>query len=148
MNNDPSSTIRFKVIIYSKIADIIVIILLVIFFISFLAYDYETLGLDKAPVSLPPKHKQYFDLVPWIIFAVLVFDLYLKYLTLGNNLRLLFRHHWLDVVMAISIPILMPLKFMKITVKLFKGIKGTKFAYKLGHKVNKFLTAHKGKRTK
>jgi hypothetical protein len=50
--------------------------------------------------------------------------------------------------MAISIPILMPLKFIKITVKLFKGIKGTKFGYKLGHKVNKLLTAHKGKRAK
>jgi hypothetical protein len=50
--------------------------------------------------------------------------------------------------MAISIPILMPLEFIEITVKLFKGIRGTKFGYKLGCKVNKFLTAHKGKRTK
>ena len=55
------------------IVDIIVIILLLIS-----AFDYEILGLDKAPVCLLRKHKQYFDLFPWIVFAVLVFDLYLN----------------------------------------------------------------------
>jgi hypothetical protein len=94
MNNDSSSTIRLNTImVYSKVADIVVIILLVIFFISFLVFDYEILGLDKALISLPHETKQYFDLIPWIVFAVLVFDLYLKYLILGNDLRLLFKHH-------------------------------------------------------
>ena len=72
MNNDSSSTIRLNTImVYSKVADIVVIILLVIFFISFLVFDYEILGLDKAPISLPHETKQYFDLIPWIVFAVL-----------------------------------------------------------------------------
>ena len=146
MNNDSSSTIRLNTImVYSKVADIVVIILLVIFFINFLVFDYEILGLDKAPISLPHETKQYFDLIPWIVFAVLVFDLYLRYLILGNDLRLLFKHHWLDIAMAVSIPVLMPLKFIKITTKLFKVIKSTKFGYKLGHKVNKFLTVLKRK---
>ena len=42
MNNDSSSTIRLNtIIVYSKVADIVVIILLVIFFISFLVFDYS-----------------------------------------------------------------------------------------------------------
>lgn len=147
-SSPPTTTVSSTIIIYSKIADIVVIILLVIFFISFLAFDYEILGLGKAPISLPHETEQYFDLIPWLVFAVLVFDLYLKYLILGNNLKLFLKHHWLDIAMALSIPILMPLKFIKITIKLFKVIKGTKFGYKLGHKVNKFLAVFRGKRTK
>jgi hypothetical protein len=47
MNNDSSSTIRLNtIIVYSKVADIVVIILLVIFLISFLVFNYEILGLD------------------------------------------------------------------------------------------------------
>jgi hypothetical protein len=58
MNNDSSSTIRLNTImVYSKVADIVVIILLVIFFISFLVFDYEILGLDKALISLPHETK-------------------------------------------------------------------------------------------
>jgi hypothetical protein len=50
--------------------------------------------------------------------------------------------------MAALIPILLPLKFVKVTLKMFKATKATKFGYKLGHKVNKFLTVIKGKRIK
>jgi hypothetical protein len=86
--------------------------------------------------------------MPWIIFGVLVFDLYLKYIIVGRNLKLFFKHYWLDVSMAALIPILLPLKFIKVTLKMFKAAKATKFGYKLGHKVNKFLTVLKGKRIK
>jgi hypothetical protein len=50
--------------------------------------------------------------------------------------------------MAALIPILLPLKFVKVTLKMFKAVKATKIGYKLGHKINKFLTVLKGKRIK
>ncbi len=40
------------------------------------------------------------------------------------------------------IPILLPLEFLKVTLKLFKAVKATKFGYKLFQKVKKMLTAY------
>ena len=133
------------IIVCSKIADIVVLGLLVIFFVGFLAFDYELLGFHDAIISIPHEGKQYFESIPWILFGVLIFDLYLKYIIVGRNLKLFFKHYWLDVTMVALIPILLPLKFIKVTVKMFKAFKATKFGYKLGHKVNKFLMVIKGR---
>ncbi len=146
--NPTSSTASHLTIVCSKIADIVVLGLLVIFFVGFLAFDYELLGFHDSFLKIPHEGKQYFEAIPWIIFGVLVFDLYLKYIIIGRNLKLFFKHYWLDVSMAALIPILLPLKFVKVTLKMFKAAKATKFGYKLGHKVNKFLTVIKGKRIK
>ena len=147
MNSTPSTTSHLT-IVCSKIADIVVLSLLVIFFVGFLAFDYELLGFHDSFLRIPHEGKLYFEVIPWIIFGVLVFDLYLKYIIVGRNLKLFFKHYWLDVSMAALIPILLPLKFVKVTLKMFKAAKATKFGYKLGHKVNKFLTVIKGKRIK
>jgi hypothetical protein len=136
------------IIVCSKIADIVVLGLLVIFFVGFLAFDYELLGFHDSFLKIPHEGKQYFEAIPWIILGVLIFDLYLKYIIVGRNLRLFFKHYWLDVSMAALIPILLPLKFIKVTLKMFKVAKATKFGYKLGHKVNKFLMVIKGRGTK
>jgi hypothetical protein len=144
--NSSSSTTPYLIIVCSKIADIVVLGLLVIFFVGFLAFDYELLGFHDSFIRIPHEGKQYFELIPWIIFGVLIFDLYLKYIIVGRNLKLFFKHYWFDVSMAALIPILLPLKFIKVTVKMFKAIKATKFGYKLGHKVNKFLTFIKGRK--
>jgi hypothetical protein len=146
--NPTSSTASHIIIVCSKIADIVVLGLLVIFFVGFLAFDYELLGFHDSFLKIPHEGKQYFEAIPWIIFGVLVFDLYLKYIIVGRNLKLFFKHYWLDVFMTALIPILLPLKFIKVTLKMFKAAKATKFGYKLGHKVNKFLTVIKGKGTK
>jgi hypothetical protein len=146
--NSTSQTKSHLIIVCSKIADIVVLVLLVIFFVGFLAFDYELLGFHDSFLRIPHEGKQYFEAIPWIIFAVLVFDLYLKYIIVGRNLKVFFKHYWLDVSMAALIPILSPLKFIKVTLKMFKAAKATKFGYKLGHKINKFLTVLKGKRIK
>lgn len=121
----------------SKFADISVLILLVIFFLGFLAFDYEIFGLHEQIITIPHAMEVYFEFVPWIIFIVLVFDLFLKYLIVEKNLKIFFQHYWLDVVMAALIPILLPLKFMKMTVKSFKIIKTGKFGYKANQKIGK-----------
>lgn len=146
--NPTSSTASHIIIVCSKIADIVVLGLLIIFFVGFLAFDYELLGFHDSFLKIPHEGKQYFEAIPWIIFGVLVFDLYLKYIIVGRNLKLFFKHYWLDVFMTALIPILLPLKFIKVTLKMFKAAKATKFGYKLGHKVNKFLTVIRGKGTK
>ena len=146
--NPTSSTTSHLIMACSKIADIVVLCLLVIFFVGFLAFDYELLGFHDPFLKIPYEGKQYFETIPWIIFGVLVFDLYLKYIIVGKKLKLFFKHYWLDVSMAALILILLPFKFVKVTLKMFKAAKATKFGYKLGHKVNKFLTVIKGKRIK
>jgi hypothetical protein len=146
--NSTSQTKSHLTTVCSKIADIVVLGLLVIFFVGFLAFDYELLGFHDSFLRIPHEGKQYFEAIPWIIFGVLVFDLYLKYIIVGRNLKLFFKHYWFDLSMAALIPILLPLKFIKVTLKMFKAVKATKFGYKLGHKANKFLTVLKGKRIK
>ena len=123
------------------IADIVVLALLVIFFIGFLAFDYELLGLHKPIIiTIPNETQQYFGAIPWIIFGVLVFDIYLKYIIVGRDLKLLFKYHWLDISMTALIPILLPLNFLKVTLKLLNAVKATKFGYKIFQKVKKILS--------
>ena len=121
----------------SKFADTSVLFLLVIFFLGFLAFDYEIFGLHEQIIAIPHQMEVYFELVPWIIFIVLVFDLFLKYLIVDKNLKIFFQHYWFDIVMASLIPILLPLKFMKMTLKPFKIIKTGKFGYKANQKIGK-----------
>jgi hypothetical protein len=143
--NPASSTAASHIIITcSKLADIVVLALLVIFFFGFLAFDYELLGFHKPIIiiTIPNETEQYFEAIPWIIFGVLVFDIYLKYIIVGRDLKLLLKYHWLDISMTALIPILLPLKFLKVTLKLFKTVKATKFGYKIFQKVKKMVTTY------
>jgi hypothetical protein len=90
--NSASSTTSHLTIVFSKIADMVVLGLLVIFFVGFLAFDYELLGFHDSFLRIPHEGKQYFETIPWIIFGALVFDLYLKYIIVGRNLKLFFKH--------------------------------------------------------
>jgi hypothetical protein len=138
--NPSSSTASHIIMGCAKIADIVVLCLLVIFFVGFLAFDYELLGFHNPLIAIPHESEQYFEVIPWIIFGVLLIDLYLKYMIVGRNLKLLFKHHWLDISMTALIPILLPLKFVKITLKIFKAVKATKFGYKVFQKIKKIFT--------
>jgi hypothetical protein len=142
MNPASSTAASHLIITCSKLADIVVLALLVIFFFGLLAFDYELLGLQKPiiMITIPNEAEQYFEAIPWIIFGVLLFDIYLKYIIVGRDLKLLFKYHWLDISMTTLIPILLPLKFLKVTLKLFKAVKATKFGYKIFQKVKKMLS--------
>lgn len=138
--NPISSTASHLITLCSKIADIVVLGLLVVFIVGFLAFDYELLGFHDPVITIPYESERYFEVIPWLIFGVLVFDLYLKYIIVGRNLKLLFKHHWLDISMAALIPIILPLKFLKVTLKIFKTVKATKFGYKIFQKIKKVFT--------
>ena len=102
--NPSSSAASHIIMVCSKIADIAVLCLLVIFFVSFLAFDYEFLGFHDPPIAIPHESEQYFEVIPWMIFGVLLFYLYLKHIIVGRNLKLRFKHHWLDISMAAFVP--------------------------------------------
>ena len=86
MDSASSSTSHITTLC-SKIADIIVLGLLVIFFVGFMAFDYELLGFHDPLIAIPHESERYFEVIPWIIFGVLVFDLYLKYMIVGRDWR-------------------------------------------------------------
>jgi hypothetical protein len=86
--NPMSSTASHLITLCSKIADIVVLGLLVIFFVGFLAFDYELLGFHDPVITIPYESERYFEVIPWLIFGALVFDLYLKYIIVGRNLKL------------------------------------------------------------
>lgn len=129
-----------QLVVYSKVIDITVVVLLVVFFVSFLAFDYALFGLHESPIHIPHELEPYFELIPWIVFGLLLVDIYIKYLKAGS-LKALVKNHWLDIIMTALIPILMPLKFMKAAFKIFKAIKATKSGFKMAQKIKK-IVAH------
>jgi hypothetical protein len=92
--NTTSVSVLQIITLCSKIADIVVLCLLVIFFVGFLAFDYQLLGFHDPFIAIPHEIEQYFEVIPWIIFGVLLFDLYLKYIIVGRDWKLLIKHHW------------------------------------------------------
>jgi hypothetical protein len=115
--------------------DIAVLVLLAIFFVGVLAFDIAYFGFHEAIIPIPHEAEPYFQVLPWIILALLFADIYIKYRKLGNDWRALLRHHWPDVVMAVLIPVFMPLKF----IKLVKALKTAKSALKVFQKAKKVL---------
>lgn len=136
-SNLPVKHSKLKTI--SKFIDVGVLTLLVIFFVGFIAFDHEYIGIHEHILILPHDTEPYFDAIPLIIFGLLAIDLYLKYRILDSTPREFVKHYWLDLIMAMSIPILLPLKFISVTLRLFKLIKVSKFGYKGIQKINKVI---------
>jgi hypothetical protein len=61
--NPTSSTTSHLIMTCSKIADIVVLCLLVIFFVGFLAFDYELLGFHDSFLKIPHEGEQYFETI-------------------------------------------------------------------------------------
>jgi hypothetical protein len=129
---------------YSKIADLIVIGIVFLILIGFLAFDYEYFGFKEQIIKIPYYIKIYFDLLPWILFAVLVFDLYLKFRIEGNWSKFI-RINWLDIIMVVLIPFLFPMKFFKVFIKPYKMIKAGKYTIKSYQKINKIIKSWRKK---
>ena len=128
-----SSTSLFN---YLKIADLIVIGIVFLILIGFLAFDYEYFSFKEQIIKIPYHMKVYFDLLPWILFAVLVFDLYFKFRIAGNWNNFI-RINWIDIIMTLLIPFLFPMKFFKVFIKPYKMIKAGKYTIKSYQKIYK-----------
>ncbi|MGD1834976.1 MAG: hypothetical protein ACPKQO_04575, partial [Nitrososphaeraceae archaeon] len=106
--------------------------------IGFLSFDYEFFQFEKPLISLPYDAKIYFDLLPWILFIILVVDLYLKYLIVNKNRNKFIKKYWLDLILTLLIPVLFPFKLAKVSFKSYKLIKTTKYSFKIFQKIKKF----------
>lgn len=117
----------------AKALDFAILILLAIFIVGVLAFETAYFGFHEAIFPIPHEVEPYFEGLPWVIFGLLVADIYIKYKKLNNDWRALVRNHWFDIVMAILIPIFMPLKF----IKMVKALKMAKSGGKIIHKIKK-----------
>jgi hypothetical protein len=120
---------------FYKAYDVALMALLVIFFAGYISIHSEVLGVPRL-FPVPEQLEEFWDLFMWIIFAMLAFDIYLKYRKVGNA-RLFLKKHWLEVTMLAMIPLFSGLKIAKISIKLVKGLKMMKSGFKVAHGANK-----------
>ena len=115
--------------------------LLVIFFAGYINIHSELVGL---PHFLPTSEEieKFWDGFTWVIFGMLVFDIYLKYRKAGDP-RTFLKKHWLEVAMLAMIPLFAGLKVAKISIKLVKGLKMMKSGVKVAHGANKISKTQK-----
>ncbi len=125
------------------INDLSIFGLLILFFIGFLVYDYEIIGIKEPLIHMPKDYKIYFEILPWILFSLLVTDLALKYKLSEGKVKYFLKKYWTDILLTILVPILFPLKYFKVTLKIYKYIKFTKSGLKLGQKYNKLFRTEK-----
>jgi hypothetical protein len=127
---------------YSKIADLIVIGIVFLILIGLLAFDYQYFNFNEQIIKIPYNSKIYFDLLPWILFGVLVVDLYFKFRLTGDWNRFI-RLNWMDITMVLLIPFLFPLKFVKLFIKPYKMINAGKYSIKSYQKIYKIIKSWK-----
>jgi hypothetical protein len=119
--------------------DLLIFSLLIIFFVGFFVYDYEIIGIKEPFVHLPEHFKLLFEILPWILFILLIIDLFLKYKLVEGKLNYFVKKYWVDILLTILLPILFPLKVFKATLKMYKYTKFTKSGIKLVQKYEKLF---------
>jgi hypothetical protein len=125
------------------INDLSIFVLLILFFIGFLVYDYELIGIKEPILHMPKDYKLYFEILPWILFSLLVTDLLLKYKLTGRNVKYFLKKYWTDILLTILLPILFPLKYFNATLKIYKYTKFAKSGFKFAQKYNKLFRTKK-----
>jgi hypothetical protein len=123
--------------------DISIFGLLILFFIGFLAYDYEILAVKEPFIQIPNDYKVFFEFLPWILLLLLITDLYLKYQLSEGKLKHFLKKYWTDILLTILLPVLFPLKFFKATLKVYKYSKFAKSGFKLIQKYDKIFRPKK-----
>ena len=120
----------------SKILDLIILALSLLFFIGLLAFEYHVFGLENPILSIPDEFKEFFEFLIWPILILLTLDLVLKYRKI-NNPKKFVKKYWIDILMLALIPIFSIFKFFKIGLSLIKQLKTIKMGAKIFHKTKK-----------
>jgi hypothetical protein len=120
----------------SKILDLMILVLVALFFIGLLAFEYHSLGLETPILPIPNEFKEFFEFLIWPIFVLLTLDLILKYRKIKNTKKFV-KKHWLDILMLALIPIFSIFKFFKIGLSMIKQLKTIKMGAKIFHKTKK-----------
>ena len=120
----------------AKSFDFVLLGMATVYFVGFVAFYPGSLFLKEAPYHIPHEYEIYFEIVLWIFFGLLVFDLYLKYKKL-NDWILFLKKHWHEILMVVLIPFLTAFKIAKISVNLVKTLKASKSGFKIFYKAKK-----------
>jgi hypothetical protein len=126
---------------FCKVYDLILMILLAIFFVVYVNIHSDLLGL---PHFLPTSDEieKLWESFTWLIFAMLALDIYLKYRK-ADDVRSFLKKHWLEVAMLALVPLFAGLKVAKISIKLVKGMKMMKSGFKVAHGAKKMTKQEK-----
>ena len=119
-----------------KILDLTILVLVAIFFVDVLAFEYATLGLQQPIMHISVEWKSFFEILIYPIVILLIIDLVLKYRKV-NDPRKFVKKYWIDIVMLILIPAFSIFKFFKINLGLIKKLKTVKMGAKALDKTKK-----------
>lgn len=122
-------------IIY-KILDLIILVLVSIFFVGMLGSNFPTLGIEQPIVHIPTERKSFLDFLIYPIIILLAIDLVLKYLK-TNDPKKFVKKYWIDIAMLILIPVFSTFKFFKLGLSIVKKLKTAKMGAKIIHKTKK-----------
>lgn len=120
----------------SRILDLIILVLVSLFFIGLLAFEYHVFGLEHPILPIPNEFKEFFEFLILPILALLTLDLVLKYRKI-NNPKKFVKKYWIDILMLALIPVFSIFKFLKIGLSLIKQLKTIKMGAKIFHKTKK-----------
>lgn len=121
---------------YYKLLDFSILVIVTIFFVGVLAFDYSIFGLSEPLIFIPYEWKFFFDVLLWPLVSLLIIDLALKYKKTKNPKKFI-KKYWIDIVMLILIPIFSAFKSLKIGIKIVKQLKTAKMGAKAAHKSKK-----------
>ena len=121
---------------YYKLLDFSILVIVTIFFVGVLAFDYSIFGLSEPLIFIPYEWKFFFDVLIWPLVSLLIIDLALKYKKTKNPKKFI-KKYWIDIVMLILIPIFSAFKSLKIGIKIVKQLKTAKMGAKAAHKSKK-----------
>jgi len=119
-----------------KILDFIILVIVMVFFIGILSFEYSILGLQNPVISISSEWKPFFDILIYPIVALLAIDLALKYRKEKNRKKFV-KKYWIDIIMLILIPVFSIFKFFKVGLSLTKQLKTLKMGTKALHKTKK-----------
>ena len=112
-----------------KAFDWFVSVLVMIFFAGYLNIHADLIGFEASPIPVTKDVEEFWELLTWVVFAVLGIDAYLKYRAVGNPREFL-KKHWLDLLMLAMLPLFAGFKIAKVAVKLVKSAKLSKSGFK------------------
>ena len=119
-----------------KVLDLIILVLVSLFFIGLLAFEYPSLGLENPLLPIPNEFKEFFEFLIWPIIVLLIIDLIFKYRAIKNPKKFV-KKYWIDIIMLILIPVFSIFKFFKIGLSAIKQLKTIKMGAKIFHKTKK-----------
>jgi hypothetical protein len=120
-----------------QILDMIILVLVILFFVGMLGTSFPGLGTDISILFIPDEVQAFLDVLIYPIIALLGIDLVLKYRKTKNSKKFV-RKYWIDIFMIVLIPVFSIFKFFKIGLSLTKQLKTLKMGAKALHKSKKF----------